>query len=109
MLAAGSQGHSFKGCRSEVGFTAGKKLTSKPLTLMGSEVETLMGNCFSPKPFPQSSGGEAEEMAGAKITGTAFVFLNFCPAFQDLEQCCFAVLSQFLLSILPRREIWPAV
>lgn len=26
-------------------------------------------------------------------------------AFQDLEQCCFAVLSQFLLSILPLREI----
>lgn len=36
-----------------------------------------MGNCF-----PQSlscSGGKAEEMAGAKITGTAFVFLNSCP------------------------------
>lgn len=37
-------------------------------------------------------------MAGAKITGTASVFPNFCPAFQDLEQCCFAVLSQFLLT-----------
>lgn len=44
-------------------------------------------------------------MAGAKIPGTAFLFLNSCPAFQDVEQYCFAVLSQFLLSILPHREI----
>lgn len=46
-------------------------------------------------------------MAQAKITGksTALVFLNSCPAFQDLEQGWIAGPLQFVLSILPCREI----
>lgn len=96
-----------------MGFTAGEKLTSKLTALMGSEHTggNSYGELLPPKPFFYS-GGEAEEMAGAKITGRsmAFVFPNSCPAFQDLEQRCFAVLSQFLLGIscLTGRS-WPAV
>lgn len=46
-------------------------------------------------------------MAQAKITGksTAVVFLNSCPAFQDLEQGWIAVPSQFVLTILLSGEI----
>lgn len=46
-------------------------------------------------------------MAQAKVTGKsrALVFLNSCPAFQDLEQGWITVPSRFVLSILPSREI----
>lgn len=48
-----------------------------------------------------------EGVAQAKITGKSImlVFLNSCPAFQDLEQGWIAVPFQFVLSILPSRGI----